>query len=506
MVGHIFWGALFSRLFGSGFEALQISGLVAGFLGGAALYFWLRNAGVQPGRAFAGSLCLIFNPLYFVLSITFMTDVPYVAAQTAAMWVLGYASARGGFAAAATGWLLALFALSIRQVGVAIPAGIGIANLWRDGVHWRSIATAIIPVVAFVAFQQGFEAWLAAKGALPLQFGVNSIEIADRLAGPISDIMKHASIGVAYLYMYGGLFMLPVVILAYRDLIAQHRSNRLIIHAATFGAAGIVTLIVILVHRPMPIWDHGVLSSSGIALGLYGMPEAPGWLRGIVTALASGGGAMAVVVLGTRIRQLLTGSLPTEATAAVVAALATGAVLFAPLLVMPNRFDRYLLPIVPCMIVVMLVSGSNTRQLGTPAGHRGARLAALSSVVLFAGFAAFAIAGTRDSLADQRARLAALNHALSLGYPRDQINAGWVLNGWHLYGRVGALKGIGALASWYNDPLIEIGHHRSHGYEVIARMPVNRTLPWAWGADAPVLVERRLPGEGTFVGPPMQNR
>jgi hypothetical protein len=68
------------------------------------------------------------------------------------------------------------------------------------------------------------------------------------------------------------------------------------------------------------------------------------------------------------------------------------------------------------------------------------------------------------------------------------------------------MRGVGALGSWYNEPAVRIGLQPSHGYEVIPRIPVPRALPWAWTVDAPMLVERRLPGYGAEIGPFLHNR
>jgi hypothetical protein len=169
-----------------------------------------------------------------------MTDVPYAATQTAALALLVRALAGGGRLALAAGWLVALAALSIRQIGVAIPIGLGIATIWRDGWRWRALAMATGPVLAFIAVQRGFESWLAATQRVPVQFGQNSGEIASRLAAPWSVIATEVGNGFIYLYLYGGLFMMPLAILAYRDMTTGLRIQAAtVVHSAVFGAAGL---------------------------------------------------------------------------------------------------------------------------------------------------------------------------------------------------------------------------------------------------------------------------
>jgi hypothetical protein len=504
LAGHVLWGALFAKLFGTGFETLRASTLVLGYLGGAAFYIWLRVVHVRRAHALVGALSLLLNPIYLALSFTFMTDVPYVAVQIAAMVLLTLGLAGTGSVALASGWVLALFALSIRQVGVAIPFGYGAALLWRDGLGLRSIALAIVPVCGFWLVQEAYERWLEATGRLPAQFGFNAEEIASRLAEPISVILVQAGNAVIYLFMYGGLFVLPAALLVMRSAVAPFPvRTKLALRWAILAVSVAVTVAISLINGPMPIWG-GVLSRAGVGVHI-GVPEAPIPLRILITFAAALGGTLGVVVLLVRLWQLLSGQYPRVAAGTLAACFVLGGLLFAPLLLMPARFDRYLLPILPCLVVALLVQ-PNGHKRAASAEHGGSRQRiALASLVL-AGFCFFAVAGTKDFLTEERARLAALQHGLALGFSRDSIDAGWVLNGWHLYGRVGARKNIRALSSWHGDPLLRITYRRSYGYEVIAEVAVNRVQPWAWRIGAPVLLERRMPGYGAFIGPPSYDR
>jgi hypothetical protein len=75
-LAQILWGALFSRLLGFSFAVLRLSTLVLAWAGLLALYGTLRELGVRPLLAGLGTLMLWCNPVFFVLSHSFMTDVP----------------------------------------------------------------------------------------------------------------------------------------------------------------------------------------------------------------------------------------------------------------------------------------------------------------------------------------------------------------------------------------------------------------------------------------------
>src|SRR5215831_17778048 len=75
------WGALFCLPFGFSFTTLRVSTWVAALSGLWAMYLVLRDQDVSPGDALLGTACLGACPIYFMLSFSFMTDVPLVVSS-----------------------------------------------------------------------------------------------------------------------------------------------------------------------------------------------------------------------------------------------------------------------------------------------------------------------------------------------------------------------------------------------------------------------------------------
>jgi hypothetical protein len=119
-LAQILWGALFSRLLGFSFAVLRLSTLLLAWAGLLALYGTLRELGVRPLLAGLGTLMLWCNPVFFVLSHSFMTDVPFVSLMNAAL--LGYVRwvKHGRTWDLGLGSVLALLAFLIRQLGAAL--------------------------------------------------------------------------------------------------------------------------------------------------------------------------------------------------------------------------------------------------------------------------------------------------------------------------------------------------------------------------------------------------
>ncbi len=75
----ILWGALFCLPFGFSFSALRVSTVVLAWLGSLALDGTLREVGRARTESLIASLVLIVNPVFYLLSFSFMTDVPLVS-------------------------------------------------------------------------------------------------------------------------------------------------------------------------------------------------------------------------------------------------------------------------------------------------------------------------------------------------------------------------------------------------------------------------------------------
>src|SRR2546428_12307485 len=89
-VAQILWGAAFSLPLGFSFTALRVSTWVLGLLCLCGLYLLLRELGIPRRDALIGTGTLGVNPIFAILSYSFMTDIPFLAAL---VWSL-FAAAR----------------------------------------------------------------------------------------------------------------------------------------------------------------------------------------------------------------------------------------------------------------------------------------------------------------------------------------------------------------------------------------------------------------------------
>lgn len=167
IVAQIFWGALFCLPFGFSFTALRISTLTLGLIGVLALYGVLREAGADRNTALFGALLLAFNPLYMVLSYSFMSDVPFTAVCIVSLYFIMRGFRRNTHFEVAAGLSLACLALLIRQPGLAIFVGFALAYLAKSGWRPRNLFLAGISVMLGGTVQVLWDQWMRYKHILP---------------------------------------------------------------------------------------------------------------------------------------------------------------------------------------------------------------------------------------------------------------------------------------------------------------------------------------------------
>lgn len=168
-LAQIAYGALWSRLFGLSYPALDLSVASLGLVGSILFYWLARNCGADGVGAATGTALLIANPCYLFLSFSFMTDVPFVAALIAAHFM--FANAERGRTPA---WMWScagclVVAFLVRPFALAAIAGCaGAIIMTRVTVGRVKLdARLIVPFVAALIVCIATWWWMTAMRPMP---------------------------------------------------------------------------------------------------------------------------------------------------------------------------------------------------------------------------------------------------------------------------------------------------------------------------------------------------
>ncbi|MBL7933805.1 MAG: glycosyltransferase family 39 protein [Bacteroidia bacterium] len=117
----VMWGLFFTKIFGFSFAVLRLSTLVSSFIGITLLFKIILHLTKNGKLAFLSGFVLLFNPLYFNLSNTFMTDVHFSALLiTCCFFAYKFYETKNLFYMILL-MLSSLFLVLIRQFGIIVP-------------------------------------------------------------------------------------------------------------------------------------------------------------------------------------------------------------------------------------------------------------------------------------------------------------------------------------------------------------------------------------------------
>jgi hypothetical protein len=459
-LAQVVWGALACVPFGFSFTALRVSTWLLGIVSLCALYLLLRELEVPRRDALLGAATLAVYPVFALLSITFMTDVPFLG-----MTLLASVAIVRAVRTRSTGWLYAAalaacVAVAIRAVGVVAPIAMVLFLVLRRDEWGRRRArwlVALTPLVVCAVlyslraevFHGGDVGWL--RGTMP-----DRIALLREFALPLLPRMLAGTFALAVGVL--GLALLPLTV----GCLARADRRTIAFIAAAIGVV-LVVLSVIGVGYPLPlaaggIWSVDELGGSSVLVPDYSprpVPQVLSWMLLIVATVSSAAAVNAV----WRSRERWGGD------AFLLWSLAGHGGLMALTWLV---YDRYALVLVPYAIALVLAA--------RPRIHVPVTLAAIAMLALVTGFA------MRDHLSYNAALWDAVEVLERSGVPDRDINGGYMVNGWLQYAHPERAhrNTEGQLdVPWVtskSDRPYKIANRVSPGWREVTRFPYERWL------------------------------
>jgi hypothetical protein len=491
LLAQIVWGAIFCLPFGFSFAALRESVWLLGLWGLFMTYGLLGTLRAPRITVLVGVLLLAVNPLYFGLSVTFMTDIPFIALSVGSLYYLTRGLQTSARFSLVTGFLLAFLALLIRQFALAILIAFALAYLATRAFRPRTLVIGCLPAIVAAGILVSYQLLLGFTTGLPSLYNRAYDPILE--STPLNafaittELFKRTGIQLLYL----GVFLLPLCLVVAAGL-WRRTSFKWRLLAAASGLLLLLVCIGIPVANDqlMPLsgnvlYDLGVgppLLRDTYVLGLPHLPRAPQlfWLG--ITAAGAAGGILLIQQVFQAIWHLGwrpgAGALPREAVP-IILALSAGS-LYIGLAAVAGYLDRYLTWLVPLGMVCVVAAG---RQL---AGYAWISYLAIGSI---AGYGLFSVAATHDYFAWNRARWQALHYLIDETHtsPMD-VDGGFEFNGWYGYDP-NYRERTGVSWWWVKGDEYIVAFGPLNGYTELRRYEYERWLPAGAGA---VLILRRL--------------
>jgi hypothetical protein len=481
VIAQIAWGALFCLPFGFSFTALRLSTIVLGLIGIIATYGLLREIKANQTIAFMGALIIATNPLFFSVSNTFLTDVPFLSVCTLSLLYLIRVLSRGKRVDLLIGTLLACVATLIRQFGIVIPLSFGIAYVTKNGMGKKTLRTALTPsLIVYTIYRKTLN--LPDLTSYDLSFALRLLR-KQSIRSLISLTINHSMIYLLYL----GLFLLPILTIqtAHTWQSIKERMWTLLSYVFLFFLF-IAWFLWQKSLMPLPgniFYDIGLgavtLSGSDTPPNL---PHAPKAVWYLITLAAIIGSVMLIHALFPAVAKILTVLGERNKSEADepphIFAISTCVLYFLCLCLLLYATDRYVIPFLP-LLMILITSPAKSIPL-----HLN-RLCSCIAAVLLLVYGVFSVAATHDYLSWNRSRWEALRYLTEDAHiSSNNIDGGFEFNGWYEYDPAYRRK-IEKNWSWlfrkfdYTDYVISF--EPIIGFREIKRYPYRRWIPYGEG-------------------------
>jgi 4-amino-4-deoxy-L-arabinose transferase-like glycosyltransferase len=501
LIAQVLWGALFTLPFGFSFLALRVSTAALGAVGLIATYFLLRELRTSQRVALLGAGTLALSPLYFSLSLSFMTDVPFCALSTLAMLFFLRALRTDSKKDAFAGFGAAAGAILIRQPAVIVPIAFALAYVLRYRFGRRVVLYAIFPAGLEVLMLFSYPVVLRHTIGLPA-FYISAPSLYRGIAEAANRDWKHVVgvIGDRLLVqtLYLGAFLLPLSIATTKWSLhtASGRVNWKRLSGPLLITAGLGG-VVLAQGKRMPL-DGGVSFDFGLGpptlrdtylLNLPHFPTAPRSFWLVLTVASVIGSGVLISRLLRAVRRVIaagqSGGQTLRAQMVFVLLVCTAYLIGTAVSTSSptfSFFDRYVLFAMPPLMLVLVY--------GAPVLRAPRRAAVFAGIAVALVYGVFAVGATHDYLAWNRARWHAVDDLLGRGISYRKVDGGFEVNAWYRYDPNHPIESVNSFFVRWNDMKSEyvVSFGPMKGYAEIRKYPYQRWMPFGRGK---IVVSRR---------------
>lgn len=420
LIAQIGMGTIYCKLFGFSFEVLRWSTLVNSLLCCGLFYFILRKITTLRLTLFT-SLVLFFNPIFFSLSFTFMTEVHFILALMGIFLFFSNYIETSKYSYLILATMFSVIATLIRQPGLLAPFAFALI-LFVNVKSNRTRIVVLLPFLISLISLQIYYYWQALEFPHVDRVG----GLMDLIGSLSSQELESLSDRITNFILIPGLFLSPLILLLLPSINWEFIKNK---------KSG-VSLILIFV--ALLLFNLDSFPSGNV---FYNLGLGPKLIKGVtwnhsnmdpslsqhawnsldyIALFSVFGGALMILK-----NNKLSGSIfkvPIDTITQIKWSVALFCLFyFIVAVLLPSSFDRYALPLIPCLAILILprkrINISNVSNT----------VATIALII----FALFSIAATHDYLSWNRARNEAFTYLNQVeNIPPQFIDAGFEINGW----------------------------------------------------------------------------
>ena len=427
------------------------------------------------------TLLIAFNPLFFSLSFTFLTDIPFAVFSIISIffYIETLQNPSPKIVYFVLGTFFAIVSTLDRQIGLFIPLAFAIANAVRYGWQVQRLLHSFLSIGLTLIVLFGFNYWLDISGKTPALYGHQMHNLIDILSKP-KWIMKVIPYYGFIIIMYVGLFLSPLLVIWYSSNSKKQDTLKKII-LVSFVVLSIITIALYISRDatmpylgnifskigvgPLTLYDTYILQSDLNTGALFSFKIISGIT---ITSLSILGGSILIGFVSSKLLlwKLNIALLQTDPSQIVPFFLLIGVLIYIGPLLLMGGYDRYL--IVPIILVALLIiSDIETMPI---------LKSRIFAIGIFSIFLLFSIVATHDYLSWNKTRWIAIENLLNKKIMASEIDGGFEFNGLYLYDPDYQRK---PLKSWWwvHDDKYIITFSEVEGYTAVNKYKFTRWMP-----------------------------
>jgi len=192
LITQTLWGTAFCSIFGYSFEVLRGATLMVSLLGVFTIYLLALQLKLSQKIALLLAVCIAFNPLWFALSFTFMTDVYFATFTAITLLFFVRFLQNQKWIDWSLGLIFSLIAILCRQFGLFMPMAFCVVFLFVNlkkftykKISLRIILQAILPLIVGFIVLFLFQNWMENTGRTPFAYGAQTGRLQSLLQHPM---------------------------------------------------------------------------------------------------------------------------------------------------------------------------------------------------------------------------------------------------------------------------------------------------------------------------------
>lgn len=177
LIFQIWWGSIFSHLFGFSYKVLHLSTVVFFYFGLIAFYLLNKELNFGEKKSTISTLFLLTFPYILRMTFSFMTDIPFLSLLLISLYLSVISIKRDNSIILFVASLIGMLAYLERQIGLSVPISLIIVYLYKSlrerRIYLKNLLFIVLPAFLVYIF---YNRWITDGNNLSIAQNIYIIE------------------------------------------------------------------------------------------------------------------------------------------------------------------------------------------------------------------------------------------------------------------------------------------------------------------------------------------